>query len=188
MISISIDERKFRKGIIAVKGGLSAARATISHTGTGEVFTGRRPPSEDDFDFEHMGMAKATPSWQITRYLRAKGFDPFALPEDKKLIAYRVLEKGIKTAVVRSYKTGIPSKNRAVAAIAEATNLMRDEVKKDISEGNLKKNSNQYTNRKRRYVQRRLIRSLGGRTPPYGVLTGRWLEAISSRWRPGSGK
>jgi len=179
--SFEIDERKYRQDVILVKGGLRAARKTIGVAGSGEVFTGRRP--RDDFD-ETAGRAP-WPSWKITRHLRTKGKEPFAVTTKAGAAAFAVMDTEIKSAVTRAYETGTAQVHGAKNGIIHAAQSLRDGVKENVRSGGLGNNTSQYKNRKVWYQRQGRVGSKYGSPPPYGVLTGRWLESIEARWRPG---
>lgn len=185
-MNFEINTNALNGSINYVKSGLEAISKTIEPHGRAEVVTSRRVrlPFERANKRKGITGAVVVGGHHIANFLRSKGRDPFKLPQNQLNEVVNAIEEEIVDAVSDAARTARPQTDRVRRVlIAGAEELARD-ARRNIELGGLGVNASKYIGSKARFVRRHgLIKH--GVPPPYGILSGRFVDGIRHRWRRG---
>lgn len=161
---------------------------SVDPHGRAEVVTSKRTKMPHERANRRQGRraTKAPAGHHIANFLRAKGRDPFDLLDEDWNEVEEFLTGEMETIFVRAFRTRRPQRQAIKQVLIAAATHLAEAAQEHIRSGGLGRNTRGQIRKKLRYVAKGwTMRGQGGRVPPYGILTGRFVAGIRCRWRQG---
>lgn len=185
--SLQLDLSQLDKDISQLERSLEAIGKTLAVHGRGEVIAGRRRKMAHERRNVRLGRegVRTLGGAHIANFLRAKGHDPFKYPTADWMAVQQGIDSEVAGAIAIAYHTKRPQTDRVRRAIIGAAMDLAELARDRITSGQLGENTKKSARRKAILANMGIATRRYGSPPPYGVLTGRFVESIRWRWRRG---
>ena len=175
---IHLDSELLRRTTRDAAGRAKSVRITLRYAGTGEVLVSRRRKESWESGRAFHGKA-------IANRLAARGHDPFAYPQEVAAEVSGEIARQTTRAIEGAWRSRRHRLQTIRTAVRQGAEFLSTWARQNIERGQLGENTARYRAIKHNLIRRGRATGRYGDPPPFGVLTGRFLEGIRARWRRG---
>lgn len=174
----TINERMLDRSVKATRKQYDAMADTLRLPGKGQVIVSKRPKLPEERASKKKGQAgrKAVHGRIIAWQLRRLGHDAFDYPVNVRKEAGDYQRRNLARAMEKAFRTGRLQQKGVRLTLLGTAMLLAWFAAQRIRKGQLGMNKERYGKYKKRMQETGYaLQKWGGRWPPYGILTGRFV-------------